>query len=472
MRPIPETIQQRINKKIQSFYENANPQMDVLLRRARSGLTGTDLFYVLTIREDHELKDLDALSIALERSDVEKGPHKAWNIYVKNGIAKVATQTLPMRVRKEWVDVLTIGPAVEVDITFDGQWIRDKKGRWNLITEGPPWIFWTTPEGQLYGQHWDNDEPLLLAEGVGKIAALRGWKNTYMWDYDQGIICCYIKDGAVYYRNYCRQPPDQPALWEIERLITEFPTPAQNVSLFRTNDYRTGFLCESNGQIYWALTGRDWAGMSVPVDTVWAPLISIGASLLEITEVKTETYNTESELISHSVHSIGLLNIFENGEMPPADIVTVTEAVVTDEHHFHIIFSCPISIWDSIEYMRRIIRDYTLVNYLIDNNILYLEVSEVLDTDGFETYIGGGLLVGKISAPYHLFYDGGNVAVRGNVAPTEETIALNIGVSAIMNITEIVTRKYDAYPRETIRSIAVGIGNVTLNITEVTTEHV
>src|SRR5690554_6876125 len=107
----------------------------------------------------------------------------------------------------------------------------------------------------LYAQQWKSS-PVLLAEGVSKIAAIRGWKNTYMWNHDQGIIVAYIKSGQIYYRNYCQQPPDQPALWEIERQV-DLPTPAQNIALFRTNDYRTGFICESEGQIHWAITTRN-----------------------------------------------------------------------------------------------------------------------------------------------------------------------------------------------------------------------
>jgi hypothetical protein len=51
MRVVPSLLKQKIEKANQTIYENADPQMDVFLRRARSGLTGADLFYVQTIRE-------------------------------------------------------------------------------------------------------------------------------------------------------------------------------------------------------------------------------------------------------------------------------------------------------------------------------------------------------------------------------------------------------------------------------------
>jgi hypothetical protein len=277
MRYIPESLKQKINKANQTLYENANPQMDVLLRRARSGLTSTDLFYVQTIREG---TDLEALGIDLQRTDVNKAPSKAYNIYIKNGICKVATKNMPSKAKEQWLDVLTIGAATDCDIAFDGRWYKDSKYRWQLVTIGNPWLFYVTA-GNLYTQQWDS-APVLLAEGVTKIAALRGWKNTYMWNHDQGVICAYIKSGTVYYRNFCQQPPDQPALWEIERQVG-FPTPAQNVALFRTNDYRTGFLCESEGQMYWTLTARNWANMAIEPHFVSAGITDVKVNFLPIT---------------------------------------------------------------------------------------------------------------------------------------------------------------------------------------------
>lgn len=274
MRYISPSMKAKLEKANQSVYDNANPQMDVMLRRARSGLTSTDLFIVQTIRED---TDLETLGIALQRINPEKPPHKAWNIYVKNGIAKVATKNLPSRVKEEWVDVLTIGEAVNVDITFDGEWVRDKKGRWNLVTENVPWIFWTNSAGNLYCQHWTNGTPLLLATGVSKISALRAWKNTEVWTEDQGVICVYLKDGMPYYRSFSRQESNGNPIWENERQITTLPTPIQNISLFRTNDYRLGVLCESNNEIHWSITRRNYAGMAIPAERITAkPNMTIG----------------------------------------------------------------------------------------------------------------------------------------------------------------------------------------------------
>lgn len=275
MRYIPPDIKAKIEKLNQTIYENTDPRAEVLLRRAQVGLTQTNLFNMHTIRKGTGLEDL---AIDLKREDVNKPPNKIYNIYIKDGICKVATKNMPAKANEKWVDVYTVGPATDCEIAFDGRWHRDSQYHWQLVTQGEPWLFYVR-SGRLYTRHW-TAEPILLAEGVSKIAAIRGWKNTYMWNHDQGIICCYIKSGQIYYRNYCQQPPDQPALWEIERQV-DLPTPAQNVALFRTNDYRTGFLCESNGQMYWTLTTRNWANMATEVHSLSAG-IDVSVALIDL----------------------------------------------------------------------------------------------------------------------------------------------------------------------------------------------
>jgi hypothetical protein len=326
MRILPAKLREKIEKASQTIYENADPKMDVFLRRARTGLTGTDLFYMQTIREG---TDLEALGIDLQRTNVNAPPSKAFNIYIKDGICKVATKNLPSKVKEPWVDVLTVGPATDCDIAFDGRWYRDDQYRWQLVTQGNPWLFYVTG-GKLYARHW-TATPILLAEGVSKIAALRGWKNTYMWNHDQGIIVAYIKSGQIYYRNYCQQPPDQPALWEIERQV-DLPTPAQNVALFRTNDYRTGFLCESEGQIHWAITTRNWANMATEVHSLSAG-IDISVALIDLEYSNVWLKHNLSAGIDLQAEILYLLsdNLFKSAENDgETTVIAVTRHFLTN----------------------------------------------------------------------------------------------------------------------------------------------
>ena len=51
--------------------------------------------------------------------------------------------------------------------------------------------------------------------------------------------------------------------WEVEREVTSLPYNCVDIHLTRTNDFRVVFTVEtSTGDIYWAVTERNWAGMS------------------------------------------------------------------------------------------------------------------------------------------------------------------------------------------------------------------
>ena len=104
---------------------------------------------------------------------------------------------------------------------------------------------------------------LTLATGVGRICALRGWKSSKTPTTDDGLIVAYIKSGSVYYRNRCEQA-NQELVWEDERLVSDLPANCTDIALFRTNDYRVGFVAkDANNNIHWALTARTWAGFGI-----------------------------------------------------------------------------------------------------------------------------------------------------------------------------------------------------------------
>jgi hypothetical protein len=207
----------------------------------------------------------------------EQGPVKLHRIYIENGVAKVATSYSTGRFpawmvsrHLKWTEQFTIGNAEAVAIEFDGRWHR-VGGRWELITTGEPYYFWVDG-GKLSVQQGQGPTYELAPSGVTKLAALRGWKNTALWNHDQGIICAYIRGGDLYYRNFANQGTDAdplPAIWDTERKVDEL-SPAQDVALFRTNDYRTGFLAERNGEIHWAITSRNWAVMALEPHTITA----------------------------------------------------------------------------------------------------------------------------------------------------------------------------------------------------------
>ena len=200
-----------------------------------------------------------------------------------------------------WRGDITLPLSKSVAVEFNGIWEYDElHKRYNFIGEDKPYVFWVQEDGKLYCRLWDEeDTTFLLAENVVKCAVVRGWKNVNMWNHDQGLVCAYIKtDEKPYYRNYCKQPPNLEAVWEVERVIITVPSPVQNISVFRTNDYRTGFLCESAGKIYWTISEMDWAGMAVPREYLSAaPGIEIEFIAIEYPQAFTTEHISAAPLI-------------------------------------------------------------------------------------------------------------------------------------------------------------------------------
>jgi hypothetical protein len=206
--------------------------------------------------------------------DNRDGAKKLWRIGIKNNFASVEScnipTSFPSQAKITWSKVLDIGTAIDCGIVFDARWQKDEATqKWNMIIVGDPWFFWVDLSGNLYAKHW-TDSSILLATGVSKMSAIRAWKNTYFYNHDQGIVVAYIKNGSVYYRNYCLQPPDLPQIWEVERQLTQLPSTATDISLIRTNDYRVGFQAVADGQTHLIVSERDWAGMSIPIERISA----------------------------------------------------------------------------------------------------------------------------------------------------------------------------------------------------------
>lgn len=289
MKILPPDIGERINQSIQTKGNNADPQMEVFVVRAKSSVQDASYFIVEDIRNKAGLTDI---SVATRRMRPFGPPDGIFVINIDGGIAKVLQREYPDVLHKEWQDVFVVGPAKSVAITFDGQWDRFRK-IWQLVTVEHPDIFWVQPNGTLLTRHWeDTSSQETLATGVSKVKAIRGWRNTAVRVKDTGVIAAYIKtDGKVYYRNYCEQAAG-PRIWEGEVAVTEFTGVAVNLNLFLTNDYRTAIAIEDNvGKIHWIITGRNWAGMAIAPEK-FSVTVQSTVKLLPVAYTKSLTANT------------------------------------------------------------------------------------------------------------------------------------------------------------------------------------
>ena len=292
MRTIPAPIIEKLKSLQQTKANNADPRINLVMQRTRRYIEQGSTLNPVTLWDRPGLGSID---ISYRRESRMTAPDKIYIIYIESGEAHVARTDYIKSIEQanEWEYLYTLGPAVDVAIEFDGRWERthrdaevcfDSPAQWTHVTMGDPYIFLVLADGSLTVQQGQG-VPTTLATGVSKVAALRGWKNVYRWQHDHGVICAYIKSNAVHYRTFALQGSEanpQPAAWEAERQVTVLPTPAVNVGLFRTNDFRAGFLCESNGEIHWAITDRNWAGMAIRDHTVRARGTGLSALLTRI----------------------------------------------------------------------------------------------------------------------------------------------------------------------------------------------
>lgn len=226
--------------------------------------------------------DLGRLEATARRQYANTSTEKLYLIYVESGVAHIATNDDPQVNDYNWVHEFEIGPAIDVAMEFDAEWNenlnKNIKRRFDMTTLDNPWFFWVTPAGALMAHQGyppveeefpDPISPIeLVPDGVTRVAALRGWKSINIFDRDQGLIVAYIRNGVVCYRNYCQQSDGVTVLWENERTVSEFADPVTEIALFRTNDYRVGFIVRMGDSIHWALTRNNWAGLGVKDERV------------------------------------------------------------------------------------------------------------------------------------------------------------------------------------------------------------
>ncbi len=203
--------------------------------------------------------------VAIRQLPGEVQPSLVHAICIDNGTGNIYSRKMPAFAEQDWEFVWSIGSVKDVAIEFDGQWrINPKKRFYELFTEQTPYIFFTDTSNNLYVQKWsDASTRILLAVNVSQISVCRGWQSTLDIGVDQGLIIGYLRDGKVFYRAYCQQSNGN-YIWETENEVTELGTGNIDLCVFRTNDFRVGFLTENAGEMNYVLSERTYAGQAMP----------------------------------------------------------------------------------------------------------------------------------------------------------------------------------------------------------------
>ena len=308
MKYIPQEMLNKLNERWQIEAKDTQPNLRLIATQAT----------VNTLISEPIHNDLPGFGdVAIRQLPGEKSPSRAYALCIDNGMAKVYERLFPANMDNPWQYIWTLGAAKDVAIEFNGNWALEAQSRWYILeTEVTPYLFWVGTDNSLYVQKWDDESTrLILDTDVSQISVCKGWKSSIMTGLDQGIIVGYLKGGRVFYRAYCQQDTGE-YIWEPSYEITELGENNSFLSVFRTNDFRIGFVTETGGHMKWVLSHRNYAGMSFRPETVNAQIQNVRCyfdKLIEYNFYQRDTAMTELKYLYCSL-------------MPPnaTDTVTVT----------------------------------------------------------------------------------------------------------------------------------------------------
>jgi len=255
MRPISSALLAKLSQRWQADATDSKPNLKLIATQSSVNTLITEPIHsgIAAAYGD----------VALRQLPGELAPSYAYAICVDSGVAKVYGRALPADYEQAWVYLWTLGAAIDVAIEYNGTWqITNTRNYYMLITEETPWIFWVDVSEVLWAQHWqDTSTKVQLDTGVSGISACRAWQSIITPTDDQGLIVAYIKDGKAWYRAYCLEVTGTPA-WEAALQITALGSAVTTIDVFRTNDYRVGFVAETGAGMQYVLSARQYAGGS------------------------------------------------------------------------------------------------------------------------------------------------------------------------------------------------------------------
>ena len=461
MRTINSELLAKIEKSQQTIYENANPSLKVLLSKGFS----KDLFRVYTIHNDSVLGKIDA---TVKRSNTEDDPDKAYVVYIVDGVAHVKSKDIPYDEIIPWAYEFELGAAGDVAIELDGEWERDAATKkFNLVAEEYPWIF-KIASGVLTAQYWQNSA-IELASNVNKIRSLKGWVPANGDETnDQGIVVFYLKDdGNVYYRNYCIQVGGSKA-WEVEKQLTAFTGTVVDIALFRTNDFRLGFVAQNaDDTVEHMVTTRNWAGMSFEPETFTNPP---GVSDFSMTQFVKEfiTNDTLAETFN-SPPSVSALSL---NVCTVAELATVFEitfiSYARELGEIYITFSQSVEIKDAMDFLANgTSLTATLNSITMVDNLMTISLATELPVTGTEVTIYASGLEANVS-PYCVIDIGELTAyIQSDLPEQNETFSNLPGVSTfdLTQFIKLVT-VHDSQPTETFSS-TLSVSSFSMSIMDV-----
>ncbi len=265
---------------IHTFVVTAQCSSGSLTFNTRSILYTIDAGY-LALREIDI--DTDIQDISVRRLPTESAPSFLYAVGIdRDGVVRVRRRPYSEQAAIAWEHMYQYGQGLNAAIEFNGVWSRPLgQDYFTLLCEEHPWVFWIDTNNNLIAQYGPNEaEAFILATGVSKVKAVRGFKSEEFTEQDQGLIVVYLKNGLAYYRNYCMQAFGN-VVWEEERALPQLGSDITDIHVHRLNDYRVGIISTTPLGNKWLITERMYiAGATAPESlrsTVKDLLISVTA---------------------------------------------------------------------------------------------------------------------------------------------------------------------------------------------------
>lgn len=211
---------------------------------------------------------MTVLDISIKHLAGSKEPNELWAIGIDANECFVKSRPYDTSANEGFVPQYSLGYAKLAALEFNGVWTIDMSIdalQHTIITEEEPYAFWTDADDTLYCQKGtDETTRFILDEKVTCVSACRGFASTIYPTQDQGLIVLYVKEGVLFYRNYCRTT-DNKYVWQGPFTI-ELDEEVISAYVHRLNDYRVGFAINTTTHNYWYISDRTYVNQAAPTE--------------------------------------------------------------------------------------------------------------------------------------------------------------------------------------------------------------
>lgn len=283
MRYIDAILKAKLLLAQQTYYQNAEPHMEVIVSRAKTPIVDKAFWEEVIVTEDVTSIRTSVTVHKPTRASADR----AYVAYVDDSdilTVKSALFTYPIT-NMVWAIEETIEDCIDCALEFDGTFVMADRGRVEFRTEEMPWLFYVTASGELRGGILGEYSDMIVAANVTAIDAVRGVRSLY-GDNDQGLIIFYIVSGDIYYKQYID------GVWSDQEQVTIWTGTAVSIRAERTLDYRIVLQVKDDaGALHEIFTKMQAAGWN-SIEMVQVTSLSV---LSETIHVGYESYQGDPE---------------------------------------------------------------------------------------------------------------------------------------------------------------------------------